>query len=65
MGLFNRLHKRDVPEVKEEGMGAEEYKLSPFAPRKFPMTKELRRRQREDELRKKYCGKASKTNNMI
>lgn len=64
MGIFKKFQKRNEPKRGEE-TGAEEYELATFSPRKFPMTKELYRRQKEDELRKKYCGKTVKNNDTI
>ncbi len=43
----------------------EEYEVATFVPKKLPMTGELLRRQREDEIRKKYCRPTVKTGIMM
>jgi len=43
----------------------EEYTVATFVPRKIPMTSELLRRQREEEILEKYCKPTIKTGIML
>lgn len=69
---FNIFQKKSAPmpaptpRVQTEPQGeAEEYKVATFVPRKIPMTSELIRRQREEEILKKYCKPTIKTGVMM
>lgn len=64
MKLFQ---KKDVPAppvvpVQDE---MEEYKVATFLPKKIPMTRDILRRQREEEIRSKYCIPTIKTGRML
>ena len=48
--IFKKFQSKKQEERKEE-----EYEVATFSRCKFPMTDELLRRQRADEIKKKYC----------
>lgn len=48
MKIFSKSHRK--------GKEDEEYEVRTFAPCEIPDTKELAHRQREDRIKKKYCG---------
>jgi len=57
MNFFNQFQEPEN-ELQDE---TEEYVVAAFIPRKIPATEELIRRQREEEIRKKYCNPSVKT----
>jgi hypothetical protein len=67
MRLFDIFQKNTAPAMPDPSMQSEqqgdgeEYVVETFVPKKIPMTGELLRRQREEEIRKKYCRPTVKT----
>lgn len=67
MNIFNIFQKKPAttPAAEPQDEEIEEYEVATFVPNKLPMTGELLRRQREDEIRKKYCRPTVKTGIMM
>lgn len=67
MSIFNIFQKKPSTEPAAESQDEkiEEYEVATFIPKKISMTGELLRRQREDEIRKKYCKPSIKTGVMM
>lgn len=67
MSIFNIFQKKNStePAAEPQDEKIEEYEVATFIPKKIPMTGELLRRQREDEIRKKYCKPSIKTGVMM
>lgn len=61
LNLFNKKPLSVTDETTEPQEQDEEYIVDTFQPRKVPMTTELLMRQREEEMRKKYCHNSVKT----
>lgn len=68
MSFLNIFIKKDPPPQKQtvaEDEQFEEYVIASFVPKKIPMTSDIARRKREDELRGKYCSPSVKTGSML
>lgn len=67
MSILNIFQKKPATATATEPQDEEieEYEVATFVPKKLPMTGELLRRQREDEIRKKYCRPTVKTGIMM
>lgn len=58
MSMFDMFRKKKSPVSQpqtEEIEDLEEYVVTEYVPLKFSMTGDLLRRQREEEIRNKYC----------
>jgi len=67
---LNIFHNKSAPVptllAQSEPQGnIEDYAVATFVPRKIPMTGELLRRKREEEILEKYCKPTIKTGNML
>lgn len=70
MGLFDILKKKKPLPEKQIGNENddeefEEYVVASFTPKKFTLTSDLIRRERETDIRKKYCLPNVKTSLML
>lgn len=67
MSILKIFRKKPAtaPAAEPQDEEIEEYEVATFVPKKLPMTGELLRRQREDEIRKKYCRPTVKTGIMM
>ena len=67
MSMFNIFQKKNSSGLTAEPQDEkiEEYVVATFIPKKISMTSELLRRQREDEIRKKYCKPSIKNGVMM
>ena len=67
MSIFDIFQKKNAtpPAAEPQDEEIEEYEVATFVPKKLPMTGDLLRRQREDEIRKKYCRPTIKTGIMM
>ena len=65
MSILNIFQKKPATAPAAQDEEIEEYEVATFVPKKLPMTGELLRRQREDEIRKKYCRPTVKTGIMM
>lgn len=73
MSVFDLFRKKTVsnpmPATPAEHTAGEreddEFVVATLVPRKIPMTADMMRRQREEELRKKYCTSSVQTGAVI
>lgn len=68
MSLFDRFHIRrgaSKGNESQEQADEDEFVIATLVPCKVPNTAEMQRRQREEELRRKYCNPSVKTGDVV
>lgn len=69
MSLFDRFHRRRGRASKGEGpqeqADEDDFVVAVLVPSEVPKNAEILRRQREEELRRKYCNPSAKTGDVV